>query len=264
MCLGLANLYISPIRRDPPKLKFYKRLSLPSGEPLWASPGLAAGKPKGKTLFVMVHGYGGTVGHYSSIGKALMAKGHDVLLAEMPAHGDSPDGRCGFGPREADLISQETRWARGQYATAPRVVLVGVSMGGSACWLAAGSHPELFDAVVTEGAFARLDETVDRWFDSRLPGGRYVFFPVKSFAARMAGVNPSKINPVEEAAKWKGKPALVIHCEDDALMPEANAKELAEAAGAQLWVIGGSEHAQGAGDAEREYVRRVLQFAASR
>lgn len=260
LCLGLAKLYVSPYRIPPPPLRSFTKTMLPDGEPVWASPRLLAGKPAGHTLYVMAHGYGGGIGHWSHVGKQLCEKGNEVVLTEFPAHGDSPDSISGFGPHEAQIVEAATRWARSRYPKPPRVVLVGVSMGGSACWLATAAHPELYDAVVTEGAFARLDETVDRWFGSRISGGAYVFRPVKWFAARMAGVDPLRVNPVEAAEKWKwkGKPALVVHCEDDTLMPRSNADRLAAASGAELWVIPKAEHAQGVSVAEKEYLDRLL------
>lgn len=260
LCVGLAKLYVSPYRLAPPKLTSFTRTVLPDGEPVWASPRLLAGKPAGHTLYVMSHGYGGGVGHWSSLGNKLCERGNEVVLTEFPGHGDSPDSVSGFGPHESKIIASATRWARSRYAIPPRVVLVGVSMGGAACWLASADHPELYDAVVTEGAFARLDETVDHWFGSRLTGGEYVFRPVKWFAARMAGVDPLTVNPVEAARRWKGRPALVIHCEKDALMDRSNAERLAEASGAQLWEIPKAEHAQGVILREEEYLHRLIEI----
>lgn len=261
VCLGLAKLYVSPPRTRPPALRLFKRTLLDDKEPIWVSPGLLAGKPKGNTLYVMVHGYGGGVGHWSDLGNELISRGYEVVLPELCAHGDSPDPCCGFGTKESQIIVDTTRWARSKYASPPRVVLVGVSMGGSAAWLATAKAPDLFDVIVTEGAFARLDDVVDNWFDARIPDGHFIFWPVKSMAARMACIDPASVNPVEAAKLWHGKPALVVHCADDRLMKKTYAVDLAKASGAEMWIIPGAKHAYGASSMPEEYLRRLLALA---
>jgi len=262
VCLGLAKLYVSPLRTPPPKLHLFSRVTLADGEPIWVSPGLYSGEPQSKTLFVMSHGLGGGVGHWSDLGNQLVDKGYDVVLTEMCAHGDSPDSTCGFGTKESDIIVEATRWAKSKYNKPPRVVLVGVSLGGASSWLATAKAPKLFDAIVTEGSFARLSEVSDNWFDRRMPAGHIIFWPVKVFASKMANVDPATVNPVEAAAKWKGKPALVIHCENDNLMRRSYADDLASASGAKEWIIPKASHAQGCAVASNEYLKRLQAFAA--
>ncbi len=258
MCLGLAKLYVSPMRTPPPQLRNFKRVTLADGEPIWISPGLQSGQPRGSALYVMSHGLGGGIGHWSDLGNKLIDKGYDVVLTEMCAHGDSPDNTSGFGTRESGIIVEATRWAREKYAKQPRVVLVGVSLGGASSWLATEKAPDLFDAIVTEGSFARLSEVSDNWFDRRLPGGHVIFWPVKVFAGWFAHINPSDVNPVEAAKKWKGKPALVIHCAADKLMKRSYADDLANASGAKLWIIPNAEHASGCAASPDLYLEQLV------
>ena len=262
VCIGLAKLYVSPIRTAPPSLSNFKRVLIPGGEPIWISPGLQSDKSTASTLYVMVHGLGGGVGHWSAMGTKLIAKHFDVLLVELPAHGDSPDSCCTFGVKESDVIVEATRWARAKYAKPPKVVLVGVSLGGSSAWLATQKAPELFDAIVTEGAFARLSDVTNQWFDRKMPEGHIIFWPVTFFASEFSGIDASKVNPVDAARQWK-KPALVIHCDEDNLMKRSYADDLAHASGAEEWIIPKASHAQGCQVAEAEYERRLLAFAAT-
>jgi pimeloyl-ACP methyl ester carboxylesterase len=134
-------------------------------------------------------------------------------------------------------------------------------MGGAAVWLAAAREPELFDAVAAEDSFAVLDEAVDRWFAMLFPGGKYVFAPVRWFANGMAGIDPSTVRPVDAAQKWRGRPALVIHCSNDLLMDGNHSNRLARAAGCEVWTIDGASHAQGYGDAGSEYLAKLVELA---
>lgn len=260
-CFGLAKLYVSPPRGLPPHPAEFSRIVLPDHEPLWVSPGLSSDKARGKALFVMVHGYRGNVGHFAELGRRLVDQGYEVILTELAGHGDSPDAHCGFGTRESDVVVEATRWGRAKFSKPPRVVLVGVSMGGAAAWLASAKAPELFDAVATEGAFARLDEVTDSWFDRILPQGHVAFWPVKGFASYLSGIDSSKVNPIDAAHAWNGRPALVIHCADDDLMKPSYARDLAEASGARTWTIPNAAHAQGCAIAEDEYLVRLTDLA---
>jgi pimeloyl-ACP methyl ester carboxylesterase len=186
-----------------------------------------------------------------------------MILTQMSAHGDSTRQYCGFGTSESDLIVEATKWATKKYKDRPRTILVGVSLGGSASWLATEKEPDLFDAIATEGAFTHLDDVSDNFFKRRVPGGHIVFWPVKLFASKIAGVDPSKVNPLEAAQKWKGKPALVVHCEADYLMEASYADEFTNAAGAQLWTIPKAEHANGCVTAGQEYFERLIALATS-
>jgi pimeloyl-ACP methyl ester carboxylesterase len=261
VCFGLAKMYVSPFRSKPPAIRYFARTTLSDGEPIWISPGLQSGKPKGTTLYVMSHGLAGNVGHYSEIGNELIAKGYDVILTEMCAHGDSPDKTSTFGEKESDIIVEATKWARAKYGKPPRVVLVGVSLGGSSSWLATEKAPQLFDAIVTEAAFARLADVSDNFFDRRMPCGHIVFWPVKYFASKLSGVNPSDVNPIEAAKKWKGKPALVIECGNDNLMKASYEQDLASASGAELWIIPNASHAAGCQLDQESYLAKLVSFA---
>ncbi len=122
LCVGLAKLYVSPFRTSIPKLKNFSRVVLKDGEPIWISPGLQSGRSHARTLYVMSHGLGGGIGHWSLLGDQLVQKGYDVILTEMPAHGDSPDSVCTFGNKESDIIVEATKWADARYKKRPRVL----------------------------------------------------------------------------------------------------------------------------------------------
>jgi pimeloyl-ACP methyl ester carboxylesterase len=255
----LARHYLSPGRQTFPLPLGLAEVSIPSGSgpfSAWSTLGLAGGSPQGRTVFVLVHGYGGSRAAYRELLFALDREGFEAVAPSMPAHEDHPARTCGFGRTEAQGVLEATAWARSRYDVPPRVVLVGVSMGGAAVWLASAEDPTV-DAVVTEGAFARLDPTIDRWFDLTVPGGRFVLRPVRWIASRMSGSDPRSINPVDAAGTWKGRPSLVIHCGFDRLMPVQNAQMLAEASGAELWTIENAGHAHGFSSAPDEYVRRL-------
>lgn len=266
VCMILAWRYVRPSRYLPEaKPEIAKDVSIPLGAatfPAWATPGLEAGRARSESVFILIHGYGGNRDSWAHALDALAAKGYEVVVPAMPGHDASPDPSVGFGPKEADYVIACARWARSQMKDQQAtVVLVGLSMGGSACWLASEKEPGLFGAIVTEDSFAVLDEAVHKWFSMLFPGGRVLFAPARWFANGMAGVDPSKVRPVEAADKWHGRPALVIHCKEDQLMDASHAARLAKAAGCELWTIPNAGHAEGYSVASSEYIDRLGRVA---
>jgi uncharacterized protein len=258
-CYMLARMYLGPRPSNPPIPQGAIAVEIPGNDypiPAWHSPNLL----KAPVVFVCVHGYGGSRGAWSDVLTELPAHGYGVVVPALPGHDVSPDQTRGFGGKESEVVVKTIAWVRSQSTVKPKIVLLGVSMGGSSAWLASAKDPGV-DAVITEGAFARLDPIIDSWFDHIVWNGRIFFRPVRWMASGMSGIDPSSINPVEDAAKWKGRPALVIHCEGDTLIPESNAQALANAAGCEIWRIPNSGHAQGIGVAKDEYLKKLIEMA---
>lgn len=212
------------------------------------------------TVFILVHGYSGSQSGFNHVAETLAQRGYQVVVPAMPGHDDRTEETCGFGLRESEAVLNTVKWVRSKQTAPPKIVLVGVSMGGAACWLAAEKDPTI-DAVVTEGCFARLEVATNRWFNRKAPGASIFLRPVIWFASNMSGVSPSDVNPVEAAAKWKGKRALIVHGADDTLFAEGDARELADASGADLWIVPGATHAHCSDVAFDEYLKRLEAIA---
>ena len=266
-CFWLAHTYLSPPRHVPNTPGVMRDVTLPTSagpDPAWATPGLADGHPKGKLVFVLAHGYGGTRATWDGFVEDLQRAGYEAVAPAMPGHDASPDTTVGFGFKEADVVVDAVRWARSRYPAAhqPRIILMGVSLGGSACWLASERIPDQVDAVITEGAFARFDKTVDYWFERILPHGSTLFRPVVLMAGAMGGIDPNSIRPVDAAAKWR-KPALVMEGGFDVTISRPNADQLSAAAHCPLWVVPNALHARCYQTDRKGYVAHVLAVARS-
>ena len=259
ICVYLANHYVSPSRwtsATPPELRDAK-----VGEtPVWASPQLLESKPV-KGVFVLAHGYGGSRTSWRTEAIRLTKDGYGVVVPAMPGHDASPDKTCGFGTKESKIVAECARWARARLEGRPeKIVAVGVSMGGAGVWLASAQEPTI-DAVVTDSAFAQFDEATNDWFRRLFPGAVFVLAPVRWMAQAMTGIDPASIRPIDAAAKWKGKPALVIHGDSDKLIPRSNAARLAEASGSPIWIVPHCGHAEASSEAREEYIQRLESIA---
>ena len=228
--------------------------------PVWATPDLDAGKPS-RVVLVLAHGYGGTRATWIGLLKSLRKAGIDAVAPAMPGQDASPDPTVGFGKKEARTILDCAAWAREQGAK--KVVGVGISLGGGATWLASELEPTALDGVITDASFARFDEAMERLFSYRLPfpGGALLLRPVVWFARAMSGIDPYAFRPIDSAAKWRGKPALVIQGDADQLVLPGNGRRLADASGGTLWLVPGANHAEDYSTDPEGYARRVIAFA---
>ncbi len=212
-----------------------------------------------KLVFVCAHGYLGNRNTFDGVAAELMKEGYGVLIPAMPGQDASPAGAVSFGPEEAKAIHRCVEYVRIQNPTA-HIILLGVSLGGAACWMASPEDSKHIDAVVTEGAFAHLNLAVSAALDRKVPYGSILLRPSVWIAELLSGLRVSKINPVKEAAMWKG-PGLVIQAEDDRLISGVQAKELSQAAKVPEWVVPGARHARCFESDPTGYMQRLDELA---
>lgn len=246
-CYNLAKGYLSPIREIPPLPDGFAEKKVPTRfgpNPTWS-----AGDPEqANTAYILVHGYGGNREYWTEIAKELEQRGNYVLIPAMPGQDASPAPKVGFGIYEADVILDTVKAVRTLKDAPSKVVVVGVSMGGSATWIAAQKslkpgEPKI-DAVVTDGAYAVFREAMDSFFNRKLPGGSFLLRPVVWFAESMSDVKSEAVKPVDAAASWKGRPALVIQGQADTLIVPSHGDRLSKAAGCRQWKIPNAVHAE--------------------
>lgn len=258
-CAYAAYGYLHPSRETYPAPEGIQEAKVGT-TPVWATPGLVEGKPS-RVVFVLAHGYGGTRATWNGLLADLRKAGIDAVAPAMPGQDANPDKTVGFGRKEARTILDCAAWAREKGAK--KVVGLGVSLGGGATWLASAEDPKGLDGVISDASFAQFDEAMNRLFSYRLPfpGGATLLTPVVWFARAMSGIDPYKIRPVDAAAKWRGRPALVIQGDADQLIVPSNGRRLAEAAGCPLWLVPGANHAEDYKTDPAGYARRVVEFA---
>jgi pimeloyl-ACP methyl ester carboxylesterase len=209
---------------------------------------------------VLCHGHNDSRAQFLHLLRPLHAAGFHLLLFDQRSMGWSP-GLCTYGYREQWDTLAALEWLRGE--TGVRATgLLGVSMGGATALLAAARDPGV-RAVVTDCAFARLEEMVERKFliVPRAWRGR-VGGAVRYWAERWSGAAVAEVDPEAALRTWKRRPLLVIQAGGDLLVPRDHAGRLAAAAGpeTELWIVPGAGHARSRARAGREYVERISAF----
>jgi pimeloyl-ACP methyl ester carboxylesterase len=214
-----------------------------------------------KVVFILADGYGGSRQTFAPLMPALAKAGYGAVALSMNGHDASPDPSVGFGTKEAQTVADAVHWLRSERRDNPRVVLLGLSMGGAACWLSTEIEPNV-DAVVSESAFADFPSAMNDWF-GRVPGSGLVLAPAVWLVEAETGLDPASIRPVDAARRWRGRPALVISGGSDELMTPHHGVELSQAAGAPLWVVPGAHHALASHEDLPDYMAHLRSLVAS-
>jgi alpha-beta hydrolase superfamily lysophospholipase len=212
-----------------------------------------------KVIFVLGFGNGGVRGSFSELTADLDKLGISCVVPCMPGQDASPEPHIGFGDAEAQVLTDTVAWVREHRADHPKVVLLGVSMGGAAAWLSVDKGVQA-DGIVTESGYAELAPTVWQFFNRRMKGGAILFRPVVWIAEARSGIRVASVKPVLSAARWH-KPALIIQAGDDNLVSPSQGEELVAATHGQYWLVAGAEHAGCYEHDAKTYVDRLVEFA---
>ena len=260
---GLAWLVLHPYRQPSPRTP--SLLGLPQRNVRLRGNGvdLAAWHiphPTSRAGIVLCHGHNGCRDRFTRLLRPLHEAGFHVLLFDQRAHGQSGGSLCTYAHEEQHDVVAAAEWLRAETGI-ERLGLLGVSMGGAAALLAAETARA--DAVVTDCAFARMEDMVEQnFFYLPQPVREPVSRSVRYWATRWCGDVIGSVHPEAAVRSWEGRPLLVIHGERDLLVPKEHGRRLHRAGGpnAEWWLVPGAHHARCLGKARREYTDRVSRF----
>lgn len=266
LVLSLARYFTRPPRyrvgRSPADVGLaYRDITVKSADGLelkgWYLPGT------GPAGIVLCHGFPANRECLVPFLPWLHRAGFHVLTFDFRALGESPGDLCTFGLREKQDVEASVKLLTQQPGVDPdRIGAMGLSMGGATVLLAAAETPTI-RAVVTDSAFARLDEMVMERFRPVPAFYRGTLSSSVRFCAeRWAGYRSADVVPVDAIPHIAPRPILLIHGPKDHLVPIRHARLLQEAAGkpVELWEVAGAGHVRCYATATEEYERRVVRF----
>jgi uncharacterized protein len=266
LAVVLARYFIHPPRyrvgRTPRDLGLeYRDVTLTSSDGVqlkgWYVPGA------GTAGIVVCHGFPANRECLLEFIPWLHRAGFHVLTFDFRALGESSGDLCSFGLHEKEDVKAAVAMLAAQPGVEKDAIgAMGLSMGGATVLLAAAETPRI-RAVVTDSAFARLDEMVAERFRP-VP----VFYrgalctSVRFCAERLSGYTTADVAPVAAIRRIAPRPILLIHGGADQLVPVRHARMLHDAAGerVQYWELPGVGHVQCYAAGREEYERRVVRF----
>ncbi len=230
---------------------------------------LKAADDQGRVV-VMVHGYNSArddenTGMYR-VAKNLVERNFSVLMFDLRGYGQSQGERFSLAWFEQEDVRGAIAFV--QSRGYQHIGLLGYSMGGASSLLAAADEPAV-QAVVADSAYADLMDVLDREVPRRsgLPG---IFTPgIVLMAKLMYGIEASAVKPAEAAARLGARPLLVIHGQDDRLIPFESAARIWNARygpgtpdPATYMIVPGADHTQSFKTDNAAYMQKVGGFFA--
>jgi uncharacterized protein len=216
---------------------------------------------------ILVHGLNGCRRNGPNLLAAGMLHRHGiaVLLIDMRNHGDSTveDGRFAGGNDEYLDVLGAFDWLRAQGVPAPRIGLLGFSLGAATVMIAVGEEPQVA-AVWADSSYADVREAIR---DELSRNGYPTFLDVGGVLVGklLTGDDIAARSPLEATAKLNGRPIFLTMGSADARLSPRYLDELAagvRAAGGTVdpWLVQGAGHTQALRLYPAEYERRMVAF----
>ena len=242
LCLSLAacsNLFFVPMKtllRSPDELGMdFENVFIDSSDAVrlygWFLP--AEGTARGSILFL--HGNAENISTHIGSVYWLPARGYNVLLLDYRGYGLS-DGQPSLSGAIAD-VQAALRWLLVRTDNGPIVVL-GQSLGGSlgVTAIAEADQAKYIDALIIDSAFSDY-----RLIAREKLGDFWLTWPLQY---PLSWLISARYNPIDAIARISPTPVLIIHGEDDHIVPPHHAHLLYQTAEEpkQLWLVPGSGH----------------------
>jgi pimeloyl-ACP methyl ester carboxylesterase len=242
MLVAWRNARVPP-RRTPAVLGIaYEEIWIPTANAKrlhgWWIPGGGGRRP----AVVLVHGWNRNAERMLPYVEALRPAGYHLLAFDARHHGASDlDGHASMKKFSEDIRAAVAYLAARPDVDVHRLGVVGLSIGGSAA-IHAAAHEHRIRAVVTVGSFAHPR---DAMLQAGL--GALLLAPAMPLVFRViewrVGARFDQLAPEHHASRIAGR-LLLIHGEQDTVVPVENLERLHRAAGgrAEAWRIAGRGH----------------------
>ena len=191
---------------------------------------------------ILVHGWGRNAERMLPYIAILRPMGYHLLAFDARHHGESDrDGHASMKKFSEDIRAALEFLVGKPEVDADRVGVLGLSIGASAA-IHAAAHDARLRAVVTVGAFASPREAM-----LEMGFGRILLAPAMPLTFRFmewrVGARFDDLAPERQIARTSGR-VLLIHGEDDTIVPVGNLERLQRAAHgrAEAWRIPGRGH----------------------
>ena len=216
----------------------------------------------GAPLLILCHGYRSNALR-DCCGAHMLAQklGYNALVIHQRAHGESGGKTITFGIREREDVVKWTEYARQRFGAETPIVLFGLSMGAATVLMGcAEGYPDNVRGIIADSPYSSPADIIKKVCkDEGYPQFLYIFtelgawifgrFRLSSCTALMA-VRQSKL------------PILLIHGEDDRMVPCDMSRKLADACPARcsILTIPGAGHGLGYMTDPPAYERAVTEF----
>jgi fermentation-respiration switch protein FrsA (DUF1100 family) len=251
-------------RRTPASLGLeYQDISFPSAhEDKVRLSGWTIPSPHPKAVVILCHGIDNTSAGMLPKAAMLHRNGYATLLFDFRANGRSEGKHGTLGFREMDDVVGAVDFIKSRPSMKDLPILaLGESMGGAAV-IRAAAHCKTIRAVISESAFATLDNALRHRLKILGPYAREVATECYRIGVEQFGVKLEEVTPEREIAALSPRPLLLIPDNLDILCNRKESDRLYAAAGEpkERWDVPHAPHTFAFMIAPKQYERRVCQF----
>ena len=217
---------------------------------------------EGAPLLILCHGYRST-GLRDCCGAHMLARklGYNALVIHQRAHGDSGGRTITFGIRERQDVRLWTEYARDRFGAATPVVLFGLSMGAATVLMGCKEgYPDNVRGIIADSPYSSPADIIKKVCkDEGYPPFLYLF---AELGARIFGGFRLRSCTALDSVKHSSIPILLIHGEDDRMVPCDMSRQIARhcPAGCSILTIPDAGHGLGYMTDPPTYERAVTEF----
>lgn len=214
-------------------------------------------------LQIEFHGYHGSgIRDFCGGNKIAREMGHNTLLIDQRAHGKSEGHTLSFGVLERYDCVSWIKYANERFGADKPIFLAGVSMGAATVLMASELKlPENVIGIIADCSYTTPDAIICKvGRDMKLP--TRLIYPFIWLGAQVYGKFQIRKSSPVEAVKHTDIPILIIHGEDDRLVPYEMGKEIYEACASEKMMLSvpGAGHAISYLVDEEAYTRETEAF----
>jgi uncharacterized protein len=223
-------------------------------------------RPESRRVIIACTGYRAKMSDLLGISSALWRAGNNVLLFDFHGHGAGLGAPVTLAYREMNDFLGALDYARRRLPGA-RIGVIGYSMGAAVAIMGSARRSEV-RAVVADSSFASHADEVRYSIAKamRLPAPLVpaVAEVADHFLFWRAGYRHRDVEPVHDVGRLAPRPLLIIHSQNDEMIPVEHAFRLFDAAGEpkELWIENATSHCGSYFVDRKRYCRRVADFFA--
>ena len=211
---------------------------------------------------ILAHGFRNTGDDMGKLAKMYYDEGFDILLPDARGHGESEGDYIGYGWHDRldyvdwiDLLIEAY--------DAENIILHGSSMGAATVLMTSGEDlPEEVKGIIADSGYSTVKDELAHQLKHLYDLPAFPLLDVTSVITKVrAGYMLGEASSIDQVEK-NTLPLLIIHGEDDDLVPTEMAIEIYEAAGGEkeLWLVPGSGHTKAFDNVTQEFQDRALEF----
>ena len=217
----------------------------------------------GAPLAILCHGYRGTPSRdFCGGAEICFNMGLNVLLIEERAHCTSEGHTITFGVKERYDVLSWIDYAVERFGADLKILLSGISMGGGTVLMASGLRlPENMRGILADCPLTSPAEIITD-FGRRKKLPMKLAYPMAALAAEVFGDFSLTGADAVEAVKQSKVPILIIHGEEDGLVPCEMSRRIAEANPEKItrYTFPGADHGLSYITDKARYTRLVGEF----